>query len=70
MRLTPIRDFLSQPPYIEAREGWTYFQVPLAGNQEWKRDGEIPSSIRSIDFGFDSWGAPPLSIWIDGVGLK
>ena len=70
LHLTPIRDFLSQPPYVEAREGWTYFEVPLAGNQQWKRDGEIPSSVESFDFGFDSWGAPPLSIWIDGVGLK
>jgi hypothetical protein len=24
----------------------------------------------SIDLGFDSWGAPPLVIWVDGLGVK
>ena len=70
LHLTPVHDMLSQPPYIEAREGWTYFEVPLAGNEVWKREGEVVKSVRSIDFGFDSWGAPPLVIWLDGVGLR
>jgi hypothetical protein len=70
LRLTPERDFLSSPPYIEAREGWTYFAVPLAGNEEWKRTGDAISAVKSIDLGFDSWGAPPLVIWVDGLGVK
>ena len=70
MQLTPKGDFLSQPPYNEAREGWTYFSVPLAGNEDWKKTGELPSSLRAIELGFDSWGAPPLLIWIDGLGVK
>src|SRR4029077_12029662 len=32
--LTPVRDFLSEPPYNEAREGWTYFSVPLTGDAQ------------------------------------
>jgi len=70
MTLTPKGDFLSQPPYNEAREGWTYFAVPLAGNDDWKKSGELPAALRAIEIGFDSWGAPPLLIWIDGMGLK
>lgn len=70
MTLTPKRDFLSQPPYNEAREGWTYFAVPLAGSEEWKKEGDPPAILRTIEIGFDSWGAPPLVIWIDGLGLK
>ncbi len=70
MTLTPVKDFLNQPPYNEAREGWTYFAVPLAGNEDWKKVGELPATLRSLEFGFDSWGAPPLFIWIDGLGVK
>ena len=69
-QLTPARDFLSAPPYIEAREGWTYFSVPLNGNDEWQTAGERPDTLETIDLGFDSWGAPPLTIWIDALGLK
>jgi hypothetical protein len=64
---TPAGDFLSQPPYNEAREGWTYFVVPLAGDNSWKRSGVEMKAIREIRFGFDSWGAPPLFIWLDGL---
>ena len=70
MALTPKGDFLSQPPYNEAREGWTYFAVPLSGNDDWKKSGELPATLRAIEIGFDSWGAPPLFIWIDGMGVK
>jgi len=70
LRLSPVRDFLSAPPYNEAREGWTYFAVPLEGNADWKRSGEAVTSMKSLHIGFDSWGAPPLVIWIDGLGLK
>ena len=27
-------------------------------------------SANWITLGFDSWGAPPLSFWIDGLGFK
>ena len=70
LQLTPASDFLSSPPYIEAREGWTYFAVPLAGNEEWKRSGDGIAVVKSIDLGFDSWDAPPLVIWVDGLGVK
>ncbi len=70
LQLTPARDFLSAPPYIEAREGWTYFSVPLTGDEQWQSTGSVPDAVQTIDLGFDSWGAPPLVIWVDGLGLQ
>jgi parallel beta-helix repeat protein len=70
LQLTPAVDFLGAPPYIEARKGWTYVCVPLAGDQDWKRQGGPITGLSTIDLGFDSWGAPPLVIWIDGLGLS
>ncbi len=69
-RLIPKRDHLSKPPYNEARDGWTYFAVPLEGDAEWTAAGPRPVSASAIELGFDSWGAPPLVIWVDGLGLK
>ena len=69
-QLTPTGDFLSNLPYNEAREGWAYFSVPLVGNDTWKRSGDAISEIAKLDIGFDSWGAPPLWIWLDGLGLR
>jgi parallel beta-helix repeat protein len=70
VRLTPKRDLLSQPPYNEAREGWTYFAVPLAGDALWDRSGDEIETAHELTIGFDSWGAPPLQIWMDGMGWK
>ena len=70
LTLTPAGDFLSQLPYNEAREGWAYFIVPLAGNADWKRSGEPLTFVQGVDLGFDSWGAPPLHLWLDGLGWK
>lgn len=70
MVLTPKGDFLSHPPDTEAREGWTYFAVPLAGNEQWTRTGDSIRQVQWLSIGVDSWGAPPLRIWIDGLGLK
>jgi hypothetical protein len=70
MQLVPAQDFLGTPTYNEAREGWTYFAVPLAGDDFWKREGDRLTEAAELHFGFDSWGAPPLVIWIDGLGLK
>lgn len=70
LQLTPARDFLSAPTDNEAREGWTYFAVPLAGSADWQPSGDKPSAVKSFEFGFDSWGAPPLTVWIDGLSLK
>lgn len=70
LRLTPNGDLLSTPPYNEAREGWYYFAVPLAGDKQWKREGATLDTAHWLSIGFDSWGAPPLRIWLDGLALE
>jgi parallel beta-helix repeat protein len=70
MQITPKGDFLSSPPYNEAREGWYYFAVPLAGDAKWQREGADLTTANYLAIGVDSWGAPPLRIWIDGLALE
>ncbi|MHB0958043.1 MAG: right-handed parallel beta-helix repeat-containing protein [Pirellulaceae bacterium] len=69
-KLTPKVDFLSARPNNEEREGWSYFVVPLAGNEQWERTGELPVTLNYVTIGCDSWGAPPLHIWIDGMSVR
>ncbi len=68
--LTPVADLMSQRPNSEEREGWTYFAIPLAGDEQWKRAGVDLKQVNYLTIGFDSWGAPPLRIWIDGLAWK
>lgn len=72
VRLTPKgkADLLSAPPYNEAREGWYYFAVPLGGGEKWDREGAALSTVNYLSIGVDSWGAPPLRMWIDGLALE
>ena len=69
-RLEPRQDFLSNPPYNEARDGWTYLAIPLQGDELWKREGSGITTINFLTMGFDSWGAPPLRIWLDGLAIE
>jgi parallel beta-helix repeat protein len=70
LRITPKGDFLSSPPFNEAREGWYYFAVPLAGDARWQRAGADLTTANYLTIGVDSWGAPPLRMWIDGLALE
>ena len=68
--LTPKDDFLSSRPNNEEREGWSYFVVPFAGNEQWERTGDVPATLNYVTIGCDSWGAPPLRIWLDGMSIR
>jgi parallel beta-helix repeat protein len=68
--LRPAADLMSQRPNNEEREGWSYFAVPLSGDKSWLRDGKPIEVLNYLTIGFDSWGAPPLRIWIDGMAIK
>jgi len=61
---------MRQLEHNEARNGWRRMEIPLAGNENWQTDGELPSRVRAISIAFDSWGAPPLQIWIDGLTIE
>jgi parallel beta-helix repeat protein len=68
--LAPKVDFMSARPNNEDREGWSYLVVPLAGSEQWERKGELPATLNWLTIGFDSWGAPPLWIWLDGMSIR
>ncbi len=68
-RFTPTQELLSSPAFTEAREGWMRLEVPLAGDAIWQREGSVPETLAAIECGFDSWGTPPLTLWLDGMGL-
>ncbi len=70
MRLTPSVDRLATPADTETREGWLRVEAPLAGGDGWILSGDRLDAVSSIGLGFDSWGAPPLDIWIDGLHLS
>jgi parallel beta-helix repeat protein len=70
LRLTPQAEVLNAPAYNEARDGWRYVAVPLAGDRVWKREGEDLAVANYLTIGFDTWEAPPLRIWLDGLTLE
>lgn len=66
----PGRDLKREAENNEAREGWRLFEIPLQGNDRWQRDGDLPARPHAVTLAFDSWGAPPLTIWIDGLAIE
>ncbi|HEX5010068.1 MAG TPA: right-handed parallel beta-helix repeat-containing protein [Planctomycetota bacterium] len=73
LRLTPTRDLLGDPPDIHFRDEWQRLEVPLAGGDGWTRavgPGGAPDVARWISFGLDSWGAPPLDVWLCRLSLR
>ena len=69
LRLTPKRDLFTDNKYNEARDGWRYFEIPLAPNADWDREGEELSIVNYLTIGVDSWDSQSLQVWIDGVVL-
>lgn len=64
------RDFMRDMSDSEVREGWRLMEVPLSTTDTWKVDGMVPEDLQAISIAFDSWGAPPLDIWLDGLALE
>lgn len=70
LRLSPKKDMLSNPAYNESRDGWRYFEIPLAGDDQWLREGGPIATLNYFTIGVDSWDAGPLQLWIDGLAIK
>lgn len=70
LRLSPKKDLLGNPTFNEGRDGWKYFEIPLAGDDEWQREGGDIPTLSYFTFGVDSWDAQPLQLWIDGLAFK
>ncbi|MBS0205731.1 MAG: right-handed parallel beta-helix repeat-containing protein [Planctomycetes bacterium] len=66
----PGRDLMRQLDYNEGRDGWRRMEIPLAGDTQWQTEGAVPDKLNAITMAFDSWGAPTLRIWIDGLALE
>lgn len=64
------KDLMRQLDENEGRDGWRRMVIPLQGNDLWKVDGPLPETLTALSLGFDSWGAPTLRIWIDGLTLE
>jgi parallel beta-helix repeat protein len=63
------RDLMRELEHNEERETWRRLEIPLTGDANWVRAGELPREIHAVSCCFDSWGAPPLTIWLDGLAI-
>jgi parallel beta-helix repeat protein len=73
LRLTPTRDLLGNPPDVHFRDEWMPLDVPLAGGAGWTAEngpGGPLATLHWLTVGLDTWGAPPLDVWLDGLALR
>jgi parallel beta-helix repeat protein len=73
LRWSPQRDLLADPPQARYRGAWMPLDVPLAGGEGWTREVSpqgAPDTADWLSVGLDSWGAPPLDVWLDGLALR
>lgn len=66
----PGLDLMRQLEDNEGRDGWRRMEIPLSTSEQWQVEGTVPRSLKAISLVFDSWGAPTLRIWIDGLALE
>ena len=64
------RDLMRESPNSESREGWRLWEVPLRGDDVWQSIGELPKELQRLSLAFDSWGAPTLRFWLDGLAIE
>lgn len=69
------RDLMRDLQPGEKADDWRLFRVPLRpgyrpGDQRWQQSGEVPTRLAAISIAVDSWGAPPLKLWLDGLSLQ
>ncbi len=66
----PGLDLMRQMESNEGRDGWRRMEIPLHGDEQWQTDGKVPTKLQAVSLAFDSWGAPTLRIWIDGMSFE
>lgn len=64
------KDLMRELDQNEGRDGWRRMVIPLLSDDRWQVDGSMPERARALSLGFDSWGAPTLRIWIDGLSFE
>jgi len=68
--LRPFDDQKNYPQNTEDRADWTYWTIPLAGNGQWRREGNLPATLNYATIEFFPWGGLPVRLWIDGMSIK
>lgn len=68
LKLTPRTNRLPNSRNLEEAP-WAAFVVPLSGDEQWQREGEI-ETLNWLTLGVDSWDHPTLRIWLDGIFLE
>lgn len=73
--LTPTNDrnLLNDPGYSEGRWTWVRREIPLAGDEHWKREtkGDVDlNQINALSFSCDSYGYEPFTLWLDGLHFE
>ncbi len=66
-RLRPKVEIIDWTDHPESRAGWLLVRVPLAGDANWTAEGPLPVAVERVSIGFDSWGAKPFRVWLDGL---
>lgn len=74
-KFTPAngKNFLRDGGYSESRWTWMRLEVPLAGNENWKREttgSPDLNEINAVSFTFDSFEADPFTVWLDGLAFQ
>ena len=73
LRLTPERNLLGNPPDVHYRDEWMPLDVPLSGGAGWTAESGPGGALQTLNWltvGLDSWGAPALDVWLDGLALR
>jgi parallel beta-helix repeat protein len=68
-------DLMRERAVGEKADDWRLMRVPLCAIDTvapglWQRSGALPQRLQAISIAVDSWGAPPLSLWLDGLMLR
>lgn len=69
------RDLMRELAPGEKADAWRLFTVPLrpaageSADARWQQEGPLPERLAAISIAVDSWGAPPLEVWLDGLML-
>jgi hypothetical protein len=66
----PSFEILSPTPEKRHRIGWKNISFNLTKPKGWSVNGDSLKNIRSISFGFDTWGESPIKVWLDEITLE
>lgn len=69
-KMRPKNEIINWTDHPECRDGWLLVRIPLAGDETWTVEGSSLNSVTKVSFSFDSWGARPFQVWLDGMRFE